>query len=274
MDGIQTKNNSLQQFIYQMQVLLQLPMKTIMLCNVKITPVSLDELHNFIVNAISNKAHSMVLHANAHAVNLAQKDDTFRNILNQASLVFCDGFGIRMGAYLLGHRIPPRITYADWMWQLAELAEQHQFTIFLLGAKPSIAEQAASKLHKRFPKLQIVGAHHGYFDKASSSLENSTVIDIINNADPDILIVCFGMPQQEQWVSTHWNHINARIVLTGGAALDYISGNLRRGPRWMTAYGLEWLARLIVEPRRLWKRYVLGNPQFLWLVMKQRIGLD
>ena len=248
-------------------------MNTLTLCNIRITPVSLNELHDFIVTTIGNKAHSMVLHVNAHAINLAQKDAIFRNILNQAALVFCDGFGIRLGAYVLGYRIPARITYADWMWQLADLAEQHQFTIFLLGAKPGIAEQAANKLRIRFPKLQIVGTHHGYFDKASSSPENARVISTINSVAPDILIVCFGMPQQEKWVATHWDQINTRIALTGGAAFDYISGNLQRGPRWMTDYGLEWLARLIVEPRRLWKRYVLGNPQFLWSVMKQRMRL-
>lgn len=249
-------------------------MNTFTLCSVNITPISREELHNVIATAINTSAHQTILHVNAHAINLAQHDRSFRNILNSASLVFCDGFGVRLGAYILGYRIPPRITYADWMWQLAEFAEQNRFTLFLLGAKPGVAELAARTLQTRFPELQIVGTHHGYFDKSPSSSENEVIINRINQLAPDILIVCFGMPQQEQWLFTYRKHIDAHVALTGGAMLDYISGNLRRGPQWMTDYGLEWLARLIIEPRRLWRRYIWGNPYFLWLVLKQRLGVS
>jgi len=173
----------------------------------------------------------------------------------------------------LGYNIPQRITYADWMWQLAEFAESHGFTLFFLGARPGVADKAAARLKERFPNLRIVGTRHGYFDKDAGSPENEAVIRKINAAKPNILIVGFGMPLQECWLMENWDRIEANVALTGGAVFDYVSGELPRGPRWMTDHGLEWLARLIIEPRRLWKRYLIGNPLFLWRVVKQRLGL-
>ena len=177
-----------------------------------------------------------------------------------------------LGAWFLGYKIPERITYADWTWQLAELAVSRDFTLFFLGARPGIAEKAATKLREKFPSLNVVGTHHGYFDKTRDSVENKKVIDEINLAKPDILIVGFGMPVQEQWLMENWEDIDAKVALTGGAVFDYISGELQRGPRWMVDYGFEWLARLLIEPRRLWRRYIVGNPLFLWRVFKQKIG--
>lgn len=239
----------------------------------KVHSLTLDELHESIGRFIRNACHTLVLHVNVHALNLAYRDATFRNFLNRGDIVFCDGAGVVLGAGILGCRIPHRITYADWTWQLAEFAESRGFTFFFLGAKPGIAEIAASRLKERFPNLRIVGTHHGYFDKIPGSLENEAVIARINAANPNILIVGFGMPMQEYWLMENWDRIDANVALTGGAVFDYISGELRRGPKWMTDHGLEWLARLLIEPRRLWKRYLIGNPLFMWRVLKQKLGL-
>jgi N-acetylglucosaminyldiphosphoundecaprenol N-acetyl-beta-D-mannosaminyltransferase len=125
-------------------------------------------------------------------------------------------------------------------------------------------------LRERYPSLEIAGTHHGYFDKDPTSVSNSHVVELINSASPDILLVGFGMPIQEQWLKDNWETIEARAAITGGAVLDYTSGALRRGPRLLTDHGLEWLARLLIEPRRLWRRYVIGNPMFLARVLRQR----
>lgn len=145
--------------------------------------------------------------------------------------------------------------------------------MFFLGSKPGIAEKAAQRLQERHPNLVIAGTHHGYFDKTPGSLENEAIIQQINAARPNILIVAFGMPLQEKWLMENWERIDANIALTGGAVFDYISGELARAPRWMTDNGLEWLGRLLIEPGRLWKRYVIGNPLFLWRILLQRLGV-
>lgn len=215
---------------------------------------------------------AVVAHANVHGLNIAYQLDWYRTFLNTSEIVFCDGFGVKWAARILGYRLPERITYADWTWSLAAYAEQHGYTLYFLGSRPGVAERAAQRLQERHPNLQIAGTNHGFFDKTCGSLENERVIHSINQAKPHILIVGFGMPLQERWLMDNWNRIEANVALPGGAVFDYVSGELRRGPRWMTDNGFEWLARLIIEPRRLWKRYVLGNPIFLWRVLRQRFG--
>jgi N-acetylglucosaminyldiphosphoundecaprenol N-acetyl-beta-D-mannosaminyltransferase len=138
--------------------------------------------------------------------------------------------------------------------------------MFFLGAEPTVAEIAAFQLRERYPNLNIVGTHHGFFDKEFNSRENNDLIEYINSLHPNILILGMGMPIQEHWLMENWDRLNANIALTGGAVFDYISGELNRAPRWMTDNGLEWLGRLAIEPGRLWTRYIIGNPKFIWRV--------
>ncbi len=240
---------------------------------VQVHILSVSQLHTSIQELVERGGKSLVLNVNVYCLDLSYSHPWLRSFLNSAAIVFCDGAGVILGARILGHHIPERITYADWMWQLAEFAEPRGFTFFFLGARPGVAEKATARLKERFPALQIVGVHHGYFDKTAGSEENESVIEEINAAQPNILIVGFGMPLQERWLMENWNKIDANVALTGGAVFDYISGELRRGPRWMTDHGFEWLARLIIEPRRLWRRYIIGNPLFIYRVIKQRLGL-
>jgi N-acetylglucosaminyldiphosphoundecaprenol N-acetyl-beta-D-mannosaminyltransferase len=233
-----------------------------------ITEVMLNE---YIAHVIHSKRRSLILNVNVHCYNEVYSNSWLRDFLNHSDLTFCDGSGVLLGAKLFGYQIPERITYADWMWNLAQLAEQHGFTFFFLGAKPGVAEQAAEKLLTRFPQLKIT-TQHGYFDKTSDSAENKQVIARINAAQPNILIVGFGMPVQEQWLRDNWAKLDANIALTGGAVFDYISGELQRGPRWMTDNHLEWLARLLIEPKRLWRRYTVENVFFLYLLLKERFS--
>lgn len=240
---------------------------------INVTPTTVNELHAHIEKIILEGHHELILNVNVNCVNLAYQHPWLREFLNSADTVFCDGFGVMLGAKILGYKISERITYADWMWQLSEFAEPREFTFFYLGGRPGIAEKAAGKIRNRFPGIKIVGTAHGFFNKEKSSPENREIIRKINLLEPNILVLGFGMPTQEKWLMENWSDIDANIALTGGATFDYISGELRRAPLWMTAHGLEWLGRLLIEPKRLWKRYILGNPIFLWRVLLQRIGM-
>lgn len=235
--------------------------------------LTVPELHSCIETYIRQEQKALVLHVNAHCLNLAFSEPWLRDLLNRAPVVFCDGAGVMLGARILGYWVPARITYADWMWQLAEFAEPRGFTFFFLGARPRVADKAAARLKERFPNLCIAGTQHGYYDKEPGSDENETVIQKINALKPNILITGLGMPLQEQWLVENWDRVDANVALTGGAVFDYVSGELARAPSWMTEHGLEWLGRLIIEPQRLWKRYLVGNPLFLYRVLKQRMGL-
>lgn len=242
---------------------------TIRILGVKVNPLSVQQLLDAIEQLILDDAHAIISNVNIHALNIAYATPWFANFLNESAIVFCDGFGVKWAVRLQGHSLPDRITYADWMWQLAEFAQQHNFSMFFVGSAPGVASDAATRLRERFPGLNIVGTHHGFFDKTPGSLENEAVLRAINAARPNILIVGFGMPLQERWLMENKELLDVNIALSGGAVFDYVSCTIRRGPRWMTDYGLEWLARLLIEPRRLWRRYILGNPLFLWRIFKQ-----
>lgn len=245
--------------------------KFVHVLGIRLSTCAREELLDTIRQSINEENRIIVLSGNVYSFNLAYRQPWLRSFFNQADIVRLDGAGLRLGARLLGYTMPGRMTWADFAWDLAEFAETRGFTFFFLGAKRGVAEKAAANLKTRFPALSIVGTHHGYFDKTNGSMENEAVIDKINALRPDILIVGFGMPLQERWLRENWDRIDANITLTGGAVFDYVSGELQRGPRWMTDHGLEWLARLIIEPRRLWKRYIIGNPVFIYRVIRQRI---
>jgi N-acetylglucosaminyldiphosphoundecaprenol N-acetyl-beta-D-mannosaminyltransferase len=134
-----------------------------------------------------------------------------------------------------------------------------------------VAEKAAARLQGRFGSLRIAGTHHGYFNKGIDHPENLTVVEHINRVRPDILILGFGMPLQERWLLENWDRLDARTALAGGAAFDFIYGDLKRAPGWMNNHGMEWLGRFLIEPRRLWHRYLIGNPLFLWRVVRYQM---
>lgn len=219
---------------------------------------------------LARRRGGIVLNVNAHCLNLLQGDGELRAFFAGSDLVFCDGAGVRLAARLLGESLPERITYADWLPRLADLAQECALSLFFLGARPGVAEEAARRLQESRPKLKIAGVRDGFFDHRPGSPENGSVVAEINAARPDILLVGLGMPLQERWLMENRRALDFGVALTGGAVFDYASGRLRRGPPLLTDNGLEWLARLLVEPRRLWRRYMIGNPTFLARVLAQR----
>ena len=239
---------------------------------VGVDPVTVEDLHAEIKCLILRGQQATILNVNAYCLNLLYENAALREFFGNADLVFCDGFGVILAARLLGRRIPERITYADWAWRLAAFAEAEGFSLFLLGAGPGVAEKAAKKLRTRHPDLKILGIEHGHFDHTPGSRENEEILRKVNAAGPDILIVGLGMPLQERWLMENRHRLDVSVTLTGGAVFDHVSGELRRGPRILTDNGFEWLARLFVEPRRLWRRYLIGNPLFLLRVLGQRLG--
>jgi N-acetylglucosaminyldiphosphoundecaprenol N-acetyl-beta-D-mannosaminyltransferase len=232
-------------------------------------PVGVGEVFSFIQTVIRHGQKALVLHLNIQGVNLAMGRPWLKEFFNQAQLVFCDGDGVRWGAKILGLSVPYKITYDRWIWQLAAFCEKEDFRLFFLGGRSGVAEAAAGRLRGRYPGLKIAGFHHGYFDKKGS--ENERVIQTISQSKPDILIVGFGMPLQEKWLSENWRQISAHVFLAGGAVFDYASGGAKRAPQWMIQAQMEWLFRLIQEPRRLFGRYVFGIPYFFFRLLLEKI---
>jgi N-acetylglucosaminyldiphosphoundecaprenol N-acetyl-beta-D-mannosaminyltransferase len=247
-------------------------MNKIEVLGVNVSLCSPDVVLSFIEEMINSSGRALITNVNVHALNLAYEQDWFRRFLNGADLVFCDGMGVRLGARLLGYDLPERFTPADWIWQLASLSAQKNFSIYLLGSQPGVAENAARSLKERFPELKIAGTHPGFFDKSPDGPENLAILDQINFSETHILLVGFGMPLQEKWLKENWSRLKVNIAIPCGALFEYLSGDLPRGPRWMTDNYLEWLARVIISPRRYGKRYSRDVPIFLYRILKQRLA--
>jgi N-acetylglucosaminyldiphosphoundecaprenol N-acetyl-beta-D-mannosaminyltransferase len=208
-----------------------------------------------------------VMYVNAHVLNQSREEPALREALNAADLVYCDGYGVRLAAKALEVQIPHRMTGADWIWDLAGLCEVAGLSIYLLGSEPGYAAEAAERLRRRHPLLRIAGAHHGYFEVGSP--HDDRVLEDINARKPDILLVGMGTPKQELWVERNAGQVEAGVLWTVGALFDYVSGRTPRAPAWLADNGLEWIFRLAIEPQRMWRRYLLGNPVFVSRVIAQ-----
>lgn len=241
------------------------------LLKTKFHKLNVCQLIEYIVKAAQIDRKVIVSNVNVKAMNLAYEVDWYRDFINNSDLVFCDGFGVLLGAKLLGYNVESthRMTCPDYIENLGLACEQHNVSLFLLAGKPGVVEKAIAQLNSVAPKLQVQG-HHGYFEKSGN--ENERVIQHINAYNPGVLYVGFGMPLQEQWIRENIDRINARVFLPLGACLDFYTGTVYRGPEWMTDRGLEWLTRLATEPNRLWERYVIGNPLFFYRVFQEQMS--
>ena len=208
-----------------------------------------------------------VMYVNAHVVNQSHVTAGLADALRRADLVYCDGYGVRLAARALHLEVPHRMTGADWIWSLAALCELSGVSIYLLGSEPPIARLAAARLARWYPRLEIVGAHHGFFELDSP--HNERVIEDIVEARPRIVLVGMGTPKQELWVDRYSDRLGGAVVWTVGALFDYVSGHTPRAPRWLADNGLEWIFRLAIEPNRMWRRYLIGNPVFLSRVLAE-----
>ena len=197
---------------------------------------------------------------NAHCLNIACHDREYVDILNQADAVWPDGSGLRMAGKLRRFPVPGNVNGTD----MFPLICAKPYRIFMLGGKPGVAEKAMENAKAKFPAAEFIGAALGFF---ADSAEEQKVIEKIKVLDPDILLVAMGVPKQEKWIAKHRHELVCGVALAVGGLLDFVSGRIPRAPVWMRRLGIEWCYRLYQEPRRMFRRYVIGNPLFLLRVI-------
>uniref|UniRef100_A0A7V6A532 WecB/TagA/CpsF family glycosyltransferase n=1 Tax=Desulfobacca acetoxidans TaxID=60893 RepID=A0A7V6A532_9BACT len=238
------------------------------LLGVKITPGTIPQLNREISRLVARSRPGIILSANVHGLNFCRRLPWLAAFYNQADIVYVDGAGIVLGARLLGYKFPPRTTMDDWGWSAARHLARRGHSLYLLGNPPGVAAKAAFKLREHAPGLQVLGSHHGFFRK--SGPEHDTVIDEINRLEPDILMVGLGMPLEQQWIMENHTRVRARVFWEVGSAFQLWAGAIPQCPRWLGNLGLNWLFRLLLEPRRLANRYLWGNTVFLAEILKAR----
>jgi len=207
-----------------------------------------------------------------HSVMECQRDPELRRICNASGMTTPDGMPLVWLSRLYGYRYVDRVYGPDLMLALCEQSVSRGYRHFFYGGAEGIPEQLAEGLQGRFPGLQVVGTHSPPFRPLTPE-EDTAVVQMINVADPDIVWVGLGSPKQERWMADHVGHLSAPVLIGVGAAFDFLAGRKRQAPRWMQRSGLEWLFRLLTEPRRLWRRYLVNNPLFMLLVAAQMLGL-
>lgn len=214
-------------------------------------PSLLERVEGFITRA----ERRTVGYLNMHVMDQSRANPRLASFIHALDICYCDGQGVRLAARIQGHRFDPELRYtgADWIWDFAAWAEGRH-PVFWLGGRPGVTEKASVRLRERHPGLQI-DHDHGFHPKEGAG--NGALIERINAARPDVLLVGMGTPIQEEWVLLNRARLEVPVVWCLGATADFVSGAVPRGPALLQRQ--EWLARLTVEPRRLWRRYLLGN---------------
>jgi N-acetylglucosaminyldiphosphoundecaprenol N-acetyl-beta-D-mannosaminyltransferase len=212
-------------------------------------------------------SHYMTV-VNAAKIVSAQSDEELRRILLKADLVTADGMSVVWASRLLGEPLQQRVTGIDLFERLLACAAKRQWSVYFFGAREETVTRVVEVFRERFPNLRVAGYRNGYF----SDSENQAIVEEIRRSRADLLFVAMGSPAQEKWIAANLQQAGVRFALGVGGSFDHLAGLVRRAPRWMQQAGLEWLHRLLLEPQRLWRRYLIGNSRFIWLVVKQLIG--
>jgi N-acetylglucosaminyldiphosphoundecaprenol N-acetyl-beta-D-mannosaminyltransferase len=236
--------------------------------NVPIALIEQGASVEFVGECIRRNQKGWVTGINGHALNLAYSLPWLQNFYKNALLNCSEGVGVVVAAWLSGTKIPRRKAWAEWAYDLLRMLEKEHYSLYLLGSIDEVGQKAVQKLLEQFPKLQIVGQTNGYYQQN----ETAFIIEAINRVKPDVLFVALGMPKQEEWIHTHFDELDVKLFFPVGALLEYLSGMKKRCPLWMSSLGIEWLYRLLTEPRRVWRRYLLGNPQLVYRAVCARFS--
>jgi N-acetylglucosaminyldiphosphoundecaprenol N-acetyl-beta-D-mannosaminyltransferase len=210
---------------------------------------------------------SQVCFVNADCVNIAFGDEHYRATLSEAKLVLADGIGVRVAGAILNQNVRENVNGTDMLPYLCAAAEQAGVGIYLLGGRPGIAEGAYTWIAERYPCLKLSGFHHGYFTEE----EQPQIVERIKSSGAGILLAALGAPRQDKWIAAYKNQVGAKVSIGVGGLLDFYSGRIPRAPAWVRELGMEWFYRFWQEPRRMWRRYFLGNAVFLYRVARERL---
>lgn len=207
------------------------------------------------------------LSVNAAKLVTLHRDPQLREIASRSALVNADGQAVVWASRILGDPLPCRVAGIDLMAELLALAEREGYSVFILGARAEALETAVARIRDRHPRLRIAGYHHGYFDDAGA--EGDAIRAQIRSVEPDILFVAMSSPQKEYWLGEHGPRLGIPLLMGVGGSIDVIAGITRRAPMLWQKLGIEWLYRLLQEPRRMLRRYVVTNAIFVALVVRE-----
>lgn len=245
-------------------------MKKQPLLNTYINNVTMSETVEEIERMISSGKKCYVVPINTDVVMKIESDVYLKKIVDSADMVLADGKPLVWISRMHKSPLKAKISGSDLVPLLCGVASEKHYTIYIIGGKDGVAEQAKKRLQEQYPEIQIVGTYAPPLGFEKDAAELNRINTMISEARPDLLIVCFGCPKQEKWIYENINQYNAKVSICAGATVDFIAGNVKRAPRWMSEHGLEWLYRFSQEPKRMFRRYFVDDIQIIKLIKKYR----
>ncbi len=264
------RNNTAIHSIISLDTLIPLTRKRIKLLDTYIDVLDMNQSLARIEQIIKERIPVQHVVVNAAKIVMLNADRKLRDLINSCGMINADGQAVVWASRLLGKPLPARVAGIDLMYNVIKLAHSKGFSIYFFGALQEVLEIVVSKFSREYPGLRVAGYRNGYF----SDEDNDKIAAGIRNSHADILFIAFSSPKKEYWLAENIEKLNVPFCMGVGGSFDVAAGLTSRAPLWMQKVGLEWFYRLIQEPRRMWKRYLVGNVKFVWLVLKEMFGLN
>jgi N-acetylglucosaminyldiphosphoundecaprenol N-acetyl-beta-D-mannosaminyltransferase len=244
----------------------------IVICGTRIDNVTMVEAVERIGDLVRARKPSYAITPNVDHLVKLQQDADFRKIYSGASLVLADGVPLLWAAGFLGTPLKEKVSGSDLVPELCEASAKKGHKLFLLGGRPGAADKAKEVLERRYPSIRIVGTCCPPVGFEKNQEESRKIDEAIRTAAPDIVLVGLGAPKQEKWIHQNSQRLEIPVSIGVGVTFEFIANMVQRAPKWMQSVGLEWFWRLVMEPKRLWRRYLVDDPKFFVLVWKQKFS--
>ena len=256
-------------------IIIKLDIFTIMhpkvnILGVQVSSFSNQEMLDIFTQCIEIKQKTQVAITPVNSVLAALKNEQVMRVYNNSEIVLCDSVPMQWASVFLGTPIKERITGLDVLPDLIQLCAQKDFSVFLLGASPGVGDQLSKVILDTYPNCKVLGTYVPPFMPVFSAEENNKMLEAVNAASPDVLLVSLTAPKQDLWIAQNKAALNATLLVGIGGAFEVMAGIAKRSPKWMQRAGLEWFYRFVQEPKRLFRRYFIEAPQFIPLIIKQR----
>jgi len=227
---------------------------------------TMEEIVSIIENRITKNVFTQHVVVNVAKLINMRTDFALRNSVETCDIINIDGMGVVLGARFLGHNVPERVAGVDLFYELLAMSAEKKFSVFLLGAKDDVVTKTAEKVQQLYPGLKIAGYHHGYFWD-----DEAAMVEKIRQSGAQLLFVAITSPKKENFINRWKDQLGVNFVMGVGGTFDVVSGEVKRAPLWMQNWGLEWLYRVIQEPGRMWKRYLITNTKFAFLLINEKL---
>lgn len=238
--------------------------------NTYVNNITMEETLNEIEKMILDNKKSYIVAINVDVVMKIENDKYLKKITDNADIVLADGKPLIWISKLKREPIKEKISGSDLVPRVCEMATNKKYSIFIIGGKDGIANKAKKKLEEQYHSIKIVGTYSPKIGFEKDKKELDKINNMISKAKPDILIVCFGCPKQEKWIYENINIYDAKVSICAGATVDFLAGNVKRAPKWVSNCGLEWFYRFLQEPKRLFKRYFIDDMKIIKLIFKYK----